>query len=186
MRSSYDSNIPSQQYINPRSKCRDKSFDFLSCIKSLLWHPQSGSRLPHRPSNCNERAPEQTVFHAVEEENKTYPSGPKTGLAPRVSPRGRRHQVPVASTADYLTLAQLENLWTQQDIHRRDTEMARISRDQMHGWPVTQSGGQRSVQWNNIHPALRPRHVCSHEFSDGLTACCHNPEAWISGSDNGR
>lgn len=174
MRSSYDSYLPSEHCISSHAKSRDQSSHFLTCIKSLVRHPLSGSRLPHRPRKCNKNEPERMVSQAVENNRQPHSFSLKLSLGLQASPR-RRRQVPVISIADYLTLAQLENLWHQQDTHKGDTEIARIARDQLYGRSTTQSRGQPATPRGNIHPAFRPRQICSHEGSGGLTASCHCP-----------
>ena len=161
MSSSYDSFLPSEHYVSSHAKSRNKSSHFLTCIKSLVRHPLSRSRLSHRPRQCNKNERERTVSQAVEVNRQPHSFSLKLSSGIQASPR-RRHQVPVISIADYLTLAQLENLWHQQDTHKRDTEIDRVAFDQMHVRPKNQNGGQGAIPWGNIHPAFRPRCFCSH------------------------
>lgn len=118
---------------------RDSSGKLLTSIKSLVrrpWQPSSSSRHPspdNRPrttygSHTRKLGPIESDYDLSMRttpppytRRESYPS-PNPSNTPNLQHsnprRGRRCQNTVVSMADYLTMAQLENIWQQQDMRR--------------------------------------------------------------------
>lgn len=174
MYSSYEVFLPSQPYIGPLPEPRGRSSSFLTSLKSLLQSSLSRSRSPRRIQASVEGRPEREISQTTHGKRKVHPSSPKS-LNSHVWPR-RRRQLPITSVADYLTLAQLENLWRQQDRSRGDAETARQSQQQKFGQAMTRGWVRQPIPSSDIHPAFRSRQISSPEDSDG-PAACQDPSA---------
>ena len=191
--SSFFSNIMSSSQPYKHSQIESEpSAGLLTSIKSLVrrpWQPSSSSSCrpsPIRPGtsaghdrsnalqwdwDLQSNPTRQTV-----ERRQTHPS-PKSNPGnnnPRTSNhsshpahqrRGRRGQHIVDSMADYLTLAQLENVWQQQDTRRAnwaaetndDNRRSQRSLPRAEGTADTQAALQPPLlSSRDIHPALRP------------------------------
>lgn len=177
MNSSYEVFLPSQPDISPLPERRGRSLSFLTSIKSLVRGSLSRSRSPRRLQASNEGKPEREISQMAHDKRQGHLSSTKY-LKPHVWPRRRRRrQVSITSVADYLTLAQLENVWRQQDRSRGDAETARQSQQQKLGQPVTGNMVRQSIPSSEIHPAFRSRQSSSPEDSDGPAASCKDPLA---------
>lgn len=169
----------------------EPSASLLTSIKSLVrrpWQPSSSSA--RRPSLSRTRtsaghngstAPEwdwSLLSNLTRQPVKRSQSHPSPNSSPgnnnnsrtidqqysthrRRGRRGQNTETTVNSMADYLTLAQLENVWQQQDTRRADHESSRVQR------ALLRAGGAADVQAalpsppplssRDIYPALRPR-----------------------------
>lgn len=177
MNSSYEVFLSSQPYTGPLPEQRGRSSSLLTSIKSLVRGSLSRSRSPRRLQASNEGKPEWEISQTTHDKRRGHPSSTKF-LKPLVWPR-RRRQVSITSVADYLTLAQLENVWRQQDRSRGDTEIARQAQQQKVGQPLTANMVRQPIPSSEIHPAFRSRQSSSPEDSDGPGACCKDPLAVV-------
>lgn len=166
----------------------------LTSIKSLVrrpWQPSSSSS--RRPSHSRPRtsaghvrpkSPEgdwdmqSNPTHQTMERRQSHPSPNSNSGNDNISRttnqqyppthrrRGRRGQNEVNSMADYLTLAQLENVWQQQDTRRADQAAITTNDNSRAQRALPRAGSAADKQAallqpprlasHNIHPALRP------------------------------
>ena len=171
----------------------EPSAGLLTSIKSLVrrpWQPSSSSfrrPSPSRPgtsaghdrsnalqwdwelqSHPTRQTVERRQTHPSPKSNPSNNNNPRTSNQwshPARQRRGRRGQNTVDSMADYLTLAQLENVWQQQDTRRADraaetnnnNPRAQRSLPRADGAADTQAALQPPLlSSRDIHPALRP------------------------------
>lgn len=163
MHSSYDIFLPSQAYIDPLPESRGRSSNLLTSIKSLVRGSLSRSRSPRGLQASNDGRTEQEISQTIHDRRQVHQSSHKC-LKPHVWPRRRPH-APITSVADYLTLAQLENVWRQQDRHREDAEIARRPQQQKPEPSATEA--LRPNSSSDIHPAFRSRRTAFSEDRDG-------------------
>lgn len=174
MHSSYEVFLPSQPYIGPMPEPRGRSSSFFTSIKSLVRSSLSRSQSPRRLQTINEGRPEQDIFQTTHDSQTVLSSRPK--YMKKQFWHRRRRQVPITSVADYLTLAQLENVWRQQDTSGGDAEIARQSQQQRLGRPVIRDWLRQPIPPSDIHPAFRSRQTSSPEDSDGPAAPRKDPD----------
>ena len=165
MSSNYDSVLPPQQSRHTHSESRRHFPSFFTSIKSLVRRPWLPNRSPSRPGSCKAKRPEWEISQSDADDRQSLPSL-STPLRSRIHPRprDRRRHVSVTSVADYLTLAQLENFWRQQDSHR-EMIIARVPLETIIASTTSLSRGPEASSWSHIHPALRPGPTQSHENS---------------------
>lgn len=163
MHSSYDVFLPSQAYIDPLPDPRVRSSNLLTSIKSLIRGSLSRSRSPRGIQAGNDGRKEREPSQTIHDRRQVHQSSHKR-LKPHVWPR-RHPQAPITSVADYLTLAQLENLWRQQDRRQGDPEIAR--RPQQQKPEPSATDALRSNPSSDIHPAFRSRRTSFSEDRDG-------------------
>lgn len=175
MHSSYEVFLPSQPYIGPLPEPRGRSSSFLTSIKSLMRNSLSRSRSSRRIQVSVEGRPEREISQTTHDKRKVHPSSPKS-LNSHVW-RRRRRQIPITSVADYLTLAQLENLWRQQDRPRRDAEIARQPQEQKLVQAISRGWVRQPILSSDTHPAFRSRQISSSEASDATEVCCQDSSA---------
>ncbi|MCJ1468287.1 hypothetical protein MMC07_006915 [Pseudocyphellaria aurata] len=176
MQSSYEVFLPSQPYLGPRPEPRGRSSSLLTSIKSLVRSSLSRSRSPRRIQVGIEGRPEREISQTTHDKRKAVPSSLKC-LKPQVWPRRRRRHVPITSVADYLTLAQLETLWRQQDTSYGDAQIARQPQQQELGRPVSKGRIWQPLQPSDIHPAFRSSSNSSPDHANGPAICCTDPLA---------
>lgn len=171
MHSSYHIFLPSQAYLDPLPESRGRSSNLLTSIKSLVQGSLSRSRSPRGLQASNDGRTEREISQTIHDRRQVHPSSHKH-LKPHVCPR-RRPQAPIISVADYLTLAQLENVWREQDRRRGDAEIARGPQQQKPEPSATEA--LRPNPSSNIHPAFRSRRTSLSEDRDGPASWWKDP-----------
>ena len=179
---SYEATPPSQPYVVPPPEPRGRSSNFLTSIKSLVRSSLSRSRSPRRlQASIIEGRLEREISRTTYDKRQAHPSSSKC-LKPHLWPRRRsrrqrQRRASITSVGDYLTLAQLENVWRQQDPFRGDAGIARQPQQQKPGQPITGDSVKQPIPPSEIHPAFRSKLVLSTEDSDGSTVCYKDPLA---------
>lgn len=177
--SPYVTVLASQDSPPPTPQQVERSSGFLNSLKTFVQHPLSRSRSPRRFRPCNENQPKTIDSKSIDETSQNQPSNP--------NPRNIRHRIhrrtPTASSMeDYLTLEQLETVWHQQDIRTEFQEKPRESQDSSYWESITRGRQPKTIPCSEIHPALRPRHLCSNNQRSKLCDCHHDPSTahrWI-------
>ena len=171
MYSSSGDSFPAHQYIHPLKAPQRCSSRFLTSIKTLVRRPFLPKLLFPSQFQTNKRGEiGSPISHIIDPTQQPRQFKLKTRLK-QPSWHRRRRNVPVTSMADYLTLAQLENFWHQQEFDRADVMIPRAIPEQTCGPLAKQNRGWQFNQLSNIHPALRSGYISTLERGDESSTC---------------
>lgn len=177
--SPYVTVLASQDSSRPSTPQEERSSGFLNSLKTFVQHPLSRSRSPRRFRPCSEDHPKTVDSKSMDEIRQNQPSNPKSQNIRHII----HHRTPTASSMeDYLTLGQLETIWHQQEARTEIQEKARESHESSDRVSSDRGRQPQMIPCCEIHPALRPRHLCSNSRTSQTGDCHHHPSTehrWI-------